>query len=274
MSNNCIDLMPYASSISDLAILTGGGVMSNNVPVFFDIPSQVVAGEVKYCLENVTIPTHVGGNDCTEAQNCWMSVGLHASNDYSDPSATEVCQNASGDSVGCYDCACRGMSMSTGVEPNTLAAYCGLHTDTDWGVTCGDTTNGSFSWGEEEQMTSLFSTVHVSICSESNSDCGLCRGGIHPSFRIGVQWISDLQEQCFDHPFGEGCSEGFHLASIMGISVGSVLMVGAMLSLGLFMRQRKKEAMRGSSRSGKGSVQSEATSVPLEILSWRTDDSL
>jgi len=267
--------MPYAASMSDLAILTGGGAVSNNVPVFFDIPSQVVAGEVKYCLENVTIPTKVGGNDCTEAQNCWMSVGLHAVTDYTtDPAVTEVCQSSSSDSAGCFDCACRGMSMSTGVEPNTLATYCGLHTDTDWGVTCGDTTNGRLSWGEQEQMASLFSTVHVSICSEANSDCGLCQGGIHPSFRIGVQWISDLQEQCFDHPFGEDCSEGLHLASIMGISVGSVLMMGAMVSLGFFMRKRKKETTSSSSGISKGSVRSEATSVPLEIMSWRTDESL
>ena len=92
---------------------------------------------------------------------------------------------SSGDTAPCYDCACRGMAIGSGVESDSLSAYCGLHSDSEWGLTCGDVTSiGKLNWVDKKQAKSEFSTVHVSLCSEQNSDCGLCQGGIHPSFRV------------------------------------------------------------------------------------------
>jgi hypothetical protein len=188
---DCIDLTPYASNPEDLKIVRGGGDVPHYVPVFFDIPAQFVTGEVVYCLENMTIPTMVGGNHrCEEEDSCYLALGLHAGQD-NDASAIETCTNSTdGSTNDCYQCACTGMSIASGPINNTLANSCGLKTDWDWDMTCEDVTQAtSFNdmmIGEEVIPASNFSTVHVSICSENGvEDCSVCRGGgLHPSIRV------------------------------------------------------------------------------------------
>jgi hypothetical protein len=181
----CIDLAPYSSNPDYLDVLNGGGRVPDYAPAFFDIPAEFVTGELVYCLENITIPSFVGQNECTDSQKCWLAVGLHAAEHDNDPSATESCISSEGDTSGCYDCSCIGSSMGSGsMEKVVLSGSCGLRTDSRWGVTCGDVTNGRYNWVGDERVPSNFSHVQVSICPEPQSYCSLCQGGLHPSFRV------------------------------------------------------------------------------------------
>ena len=185
-SNACVDLEPYATNPGDLSILKGGDQVPDDAPVFFHVPAQFISEEIVYCLENVTIPTFVGGNNCKDSQKCWLAVGIHAA-ESNIPSATESCVNSDGDTSGCYDCICQGSSMRTGLVEDTGPNFdgCGLSTDTRWGVTCGDVTNERYDWVGNERVASNFSHVQVPICEENRkSYCNFCQGGFHPAFQV------------------------------------------------------------------------------------------
>jgi hypothetical protein len=115
-----------------------------------------------------------------------LCVGLHATENDNDRSATESSVNLEGDTSGCYDCSCKSLSMGSGspTEKAVSSGGCGLQTDSRWGVTCGDVTNGRYNWVGDEMVASNFSHVQVSICPENQSHCSLCQGGLHPSFRV------------------------------------------------------------------------------------------
>ena len=193
-STSCIDLTQYISQEDggndDLSILMDGGDIPNNAPVYFDVPAQfTIPGEsLDYCIENITIPNSVGENDCSESQNCWLAVGLMATAPDGDL-ATESCVSSDGDTSGCYACTCTGSSMSSGIEEDSgsVSQGCGLSSDSQWGMTCHDTTNGRFTWigTNNTRQESSYSYVEVSVCPESTSGCGVCQdGGLHPSFRV------------------------------------------------------------------------------------------
>jgi hypothetical protein len=188
--SDCIDLSPFASNPDELSSLTKGGNVPDNTPIFFDIPADFVDGEVVYCLENVTIPKYVGLNECQDAQQCFLAVGMHAGYD-NDASDTDTCTNSDGDTSGCYECACTGSSMRSGIE-KSLSNGCGLSTDSRWGMSCSDVTNGRFNWVGDQRVPSNYSTVHVSICPEVHSDCSVCQGGLHPSFQVSASLVAYL----------------------------------------------------------------------------------
>ena len=178
-AGDCIDLTPFVSNPEDLSILTGGGAIPKFAPVFFDIPAQFTSGEARYCLENITIPTSVGMNDCTDPQKCWLAVGIQADKD------TESCINSDDGIQGCYNCACRGFSMDTGIATETEQNGCGLTDDRGWGMTCGDVLNGRLVMGEDgSSMPSNYSHVQVPVCPETFNSCNVCQGGMHPSFTV------------------------------------------------------------------------------------------
>jgi hypothetical protein len=237
--SSCLDLTAYASTPDELSILTGGGNAPDNTPVFFDIPSDFVSGEVVYCLENITIPNYVGLNKCEDSQRCWLAVGLHAGQN-NDASATQACRNSQGDTKDCYECACTGMSMKSGSSEQVLSNGCGLRTDSRWGASCMDVTNGRVNWDGDGRVLSNSSTVHVYICPEATAYCNVCQGGLHPSFRVGVQWISDLEEQCFSHPFENNSPMGLSTSSIIGIVVGSAILVAVFIGIYYIYGQRKQ----------------------------------
>jgi hypothetical protein len=269
----CIDLAPYASNPDYLNVLTVGGRVPVYAPAFFDIPAEFITGEVIYCLENITIPSFVGENECTDSQKCWLAVGLHATENGNDRSATESCVNSEGDTSGCYDCSCKSLSMGSGspTEKAVSSGGCGLQTDSRWGVTCGDVTNGRYNWVGDEMVASNFSHVQVSICPENQSHCSLCQGGLHPSFRVAIQWIMDLEEQCVNDPFGfYSCSQGLQITSLIGVIAGSVFLFGALLSFYFFVARRKRALPKASSKS---SIQLSNDSPPIEKLSFRTETS-
>jgi hypothetical protein len=187
--SDCLDLTPYASSPDDLEALTGGGEVYDFSPVFFDIPSDFVTGDAMYCLENITIPSRVGWNECNESQQCWLTVGLHAKDDQNDEEiATSSCTDSEGVTSDCYACFCTGLSMSSGSSEHTLSAECGLRDDSEWGsITCTDVAKGRYeNLVDNVRIASNSSTVHISICPETSSSCNVCQGGLHPSVKVSI----------------------------------------------------------------------------------------
>ena len=69
LSVPCAPLIDYIEPDSrrNLEIFLGGGAISDDVPIFFDIPSLQIPAfstspQVKLCIENITMPTSVGGS--------------------------------------------------------------------------------------------------------------------------------------------------------------------------------------------------------------------
>ena len=65
----CVPLIDYIEPHSrrNLDIFLGGGAIPDDGPIFFDIPSLQlpafpISPQVKLCIENITIPTSVGGS--------------------------------------------------------------------------------------------------------------------------------------------------------------------------------------------------------------------
>jgi hypothetical protein len=60
-----------------------------------------------------------------------------------------------------------------------------------------------------------------------------------------------LEEQCFNNPFGYyTCSTGLHLSSFIGIAVGSVLLLGTLITLYVvYFRKRKAVAAPATKRT-------------------------
>ena len=63
----CAPLIDYIEPHSrrNLDIYLGGGAILDDVPIFFDLPSlqiSAISPQVKLCIENITIPTSVGGS--------------------------------------------------------------------------------------------------------------------------------------------------------------------------------------------------------------------
>ena len=67
----CAPLIDYLEPHSrrNLDIFLGGGAIPDDGPIFFDIPSLQlllpafpISPQVKLCIENITIPTSVGGS--------------------------------------------------------------------------------------------------------------------------------------------------------------------------------------------------------------------
>jgi hypothetical protein len=268
--SSCIDLTAYASTPDEVSILTGGGNVSDNTPVIFDIPSDFVSGEVVYCLENITIPNYVGLNKCEDSQRCWLAVGLHAGQN-NDASATQACRN-SGDTKNCYECTCTGSSMKSGSSEYVLYDGCGLRTDSRWGASCRDVTNGRVNWDGDGRVVSNSSTVHVHVCPETIAYCNVCQGGLHPSFRVGVQWISDLEEQCFSHPFENNSPMGLSTSSIIGIVVGSAILVAVFIGIYYIYGQRK-QSMPTIPPTPPTSPDPEKDSPLMEEISCSTENS-
>ena len=67
LSVPCVPLIDYIEPDSqrNLEIFLGGGEIPDDVPIFFDIPSlqiSAISPQVKLCIENITMPTSVGGS--------------------------------------------------------------------------------------------------------------------------------------------------------------------------------------------------------------------
>jgi hypothetical protein len=78
-----------------------------------------------------------------------------------------------------------------------------------------------------------------------------------------------LEEQCFNDPFGSySCSQGLSIATILGVTAGSVFLFGALLSFYLFFPRRKRALPEAS---GKSSAQVIDESPPIEELSFETE---
>ena len=67
----CASLIDYLEPHSrrNLDIFLGGGAIPDDGPIFFDIPTSSlqlpafpISPQVKLCIENITIPTSVGGS--------------------------------------------------------------------------------------------------------------------------------------------------------------------------------------------------------------------
>eukprot|EP00562_Extubocellulus_spinifer_P002529 CAMPEP_0178482032 /NCGR_PEP_ID=MMETSP0696-20121128/6519_1 /TAXON_ID=265572 /ORGANISM="Extubocellulus spinifer, Strain CCMP396" /LENGTH=256 /DNA_ID=CAMNT_0020109525 /DNA_START=169 /DNA_END=936 /DNA_ORIENTATION=- len=201
----CAPLIDYVEPMyqNNLDIFLGGGEISDDVPVFFDIPRMeipAISPQIKLCIEDLPIPTSVGESECNDWNKCWLVIGRHTG-----PNAksedTKNCAS-SDDYRGtspCYACTCSGSYFGSGSVPSDepLISGCGLSSQQAWGVSCPDVNNG--------RMTSMntysnFSTVQINICDGSGDVCEICQGGgYQPQFRVGLQWISE-SEQCFDEP--------------------------------------------------------------------------
>jgi hypothetical protein len=85
-----------------------------------------------------------------------------------------------------------------------------------------------------------------------------------------VQWISNLEEQCFNDPFGDyECSVGLQISSIIGISVGSALLLAAFVGASYyFYSYRRKTSCETPTQNAVGSTKN---SPPLEEISCSTE---
>lgn len=274
---DCFDLAPYAINPEFLSILTGGGDIPSNTAVYFEFPSTFVEGGVLYCLKDIAIPNTVGNKPCGDSEECWLAVGNRASREMRGVSAAQ------------YGCLCSGTDMK---NPSTLSTtenvsdVCGLQNEDSWGVSCHDATNGQAYLSNDEGSSataSKFASAYISICSAVSSNCGVCQdgGGLHPSFVVGIQWVSNLQDQCMSNPFAsyvDYCSTGLTVASIVGIAIGGVLFIAAVGGLCHYYRvvrvkkggdlcERKYPDVEGQRNHPKSDV------PPVEEISITTDGS-
>lgn len=170
---SCVDLTTLITdeTAGNLQQVTGGGNVSANVPLYFDVGRQqidAVASETIFCLDDLKIPFMVGENVCADGSSCWLAVGMKAND------------------VNAMDCVCSGLEWTDGgpVE-DTIINGCGLSSPDQWGTTCTDTENGRNNPNEE------YATVHITVCPAISglSDCPVCSGGILPAFQVAVQWL-------------------------------------------------------------------------------------
>lgn len=214
----CIPLNQYAINNASLDALTGGGHVRNDAPAYFEIPSGYVSGEVLFCLTNLTVPTTVGGRPCDQLNQCYLAVGHRHG------------PKERGVSKASYNCLCSGSTINA-FDPSIEASadICGLSKDEDsWEVVCRDAAANDIELALSPQASS---SAYISICPENAALCGVCQpgGGNHPSFVVGVQWVSNVQEQCVHNPFPDftdSCS-GLTTSSIVGIAVGAALLLGS-----------------------------------------------
>eukprot|EP00567_Pseudictyota_dubia_P014012 CAMPEP_0197434320 /NCGR_PEP_ID=MMETSP1175-20131217/2071_1 /TAXON_ID=1003142 /ORGANISM="Triceratium dubium, Strain CCMP147" /LENGTH=255 /DNA_ID=CAMNT_0042962997 /DNA_START=210 /DNA_END=977 /DNA_ORIENTATION=- len=201
---SCDSLVNYvnAGSQENLETFLGGGDIPADVPVFLTIPRTEIDApnsQYKLCLEDILIPTSVGGNECNETSQCWLAIGIHTGNNL-DPEDIQYCKSSDPYTGAgpCFNCVCQGSDMGAGsVPPNrTLSDGCGVSAQDDWGVSCTDAMNGRMN--DASKMTlSNYSTVQVNICPETGDDCGVCEGGGYQAqFLVGLTWINNV-EQCF-----------------------------------------------------------------------------
>jgi hypothetical protein len=271
---DCFDLAPYAINPEYLSILTGGGDVPNDAAVYFEFPSTFVEGEVIYCLKDILIPSTVGGNLCNDSEECWLAVGNRAA-------ATR------GVSAAQYNCLCSGSDMNPSTfSAGSLSDTCGLQNEDLWELTCRDAKSGGNYISEEGlSVASNYSSAYISICPESSQNCGVCQdgGGLHPSFVVGVQWVSNLRNQCVSNPFAsyvEYCSTGLAVSSIVGIAVGGVLLIAAVGGLFYYRRmvRRRRDTIFGKRTDVQEGrcldVEGQKSDVPpMEEISITTDGS-
>lgn len=235
----CIPLSAFIEpgSQDNLDIFIGGGEVPGDVPVFFDIPRTEISAsspQVKLCIEDVPIPTSVGGRECDGVDTCWLVIGRHTG---ANPTSEDVRYCKSSDpyrgTTPCYACTCSGATFGSGSVPDdrTLSYGCGLSAQNSWGTSCPDVYNGRLNLTHPYDGTnpsySNYSTVQINICGGIEDNCNVCRGGgYQPGFRVGLQWANNA-EQCFaDSPFSGGYA--FDATRVLGFAVAAA---GLLLSL-------------------------------------------
>jgi hypothetical protein len=174
LPNVCFDLSPYVTNQDNLESFTKGGKVSDE-PIFFYVPPTNINGHTRFCLENITIPTHVNGNECNEFQQCWLASG-HKVESRSDG-----------------ECICGGTSMQTGellypydnTEMFLAISSCGAYQAGQFGASCQDVLDGRRQ-GWNNLSLSEYATAHVSICSASHGSdtCTFCNDGSSPAFQV------------------------------------------------------------------------------------------
>ncbi len=270
----CFDLIPYAINPEYLEILNGGGDVSNNAAVYFEIPSTFVNGETVYCLQDIMIPDTVGGKSCNDSQKqCWLAVGHRSGRKETEVAASQ------------YSCLCSGSTMNPfDSSDESISDGCGLQDNDHWGLTCRDSGDGRTTITDDAPpFVSMFASAFVSVCSGIATNCGVCEetDGIHPSFVVGVQWVSDLQEQCMRDPFAsydQYCTNPrYSTVSIVGLGVGSALLLLAIVSLLYFYlvvrKRRNKSLSIGPEKDVERQRHRASEAPPLEEISITTDGS-
>lgn len=209
---SCTTLIDHVDpeSQKNLDVFLGGGHITSDVPVYFQIPRwPVLAGEqVKFCIEDIPIPISVGDSACDDWNKCWLIIGSKAGTK-PDPDDVKYCENSNDSYRGttpCYECTCKGSYFGSGfVESNrTLTSGCGLSAQEKWGVSCPDVHNGRMVLPHTGDVGSYsnFSTAQINICSGVADDCSVCNhGGYHPQFQVGLQWASNVNQCFYEPPF-------------------------------------------------------------------------
>ena len=197
--DTCIDITPYAINPESLSVLKGGGDIPNDVAVYFDFPAGF--GPTIFCLEDILIPNTVGGRDCNEYDACQMAVGKRVHPDDVKKHNEELY------SLSDYQCLCNGFSVRPD-DPKiigTAVSGCGISNAENWANSCSDVPLPTRNYYDKNgtEVVSNTSTAYVSLCPPNNDRCGVCSGGgVMPRFVAGIQWVSNIREQCFDDPFG------------------------------------------------------------------------
>jgi len=197
---------------NNLDVFLQGGDVTGDLSVLFDVPRMPIpAGgnnAVKLCMEDIPIPTSIGGTTCDGWNKCWLIIGRRSGTDLNTDD-TKYCENSDDSYRGtspCYDCTCSGSDFGSGSVDNsqTLINGCGLSAQNIWGKSCPDVYNGRLVYpytGTSPESYSNHSSIQINICN-GKDDCQICNGGgYQPQFRVGLQW-SNSAEQCYnDQPF-------------------------------------------------------------------------
>lgn len=190
----CVDLTPFLtdSTAGNMEQVAGGGNVSDNVPLYFDIGRQQIENEtpLTFCLNGLKIPTMVGENTCDEGQSCWLAVGYKANDVNGDGLNLDYCESEERGIAPCYECLCGGLDWNDGGSTNDeiiIGYVCGLSWPDKWGVSCTDTEN---SRGNPEDNP--FASIYITVCPANFSEisgCTYCSGGTLPAFQVAVQWL-------------------------------------------------------------------------------------
>ena len=212
---DCPDLAPYVEESSQTALevfRVGGQQVAVPDPVFFLIPETLAPYSL--CL-NLTVPEAIGDVTCDNWSKCWMVVGIHA--DSSDATKQD------------YNCACHGTTFNpdTFLPPSTDA--CGLANINNWGVTCPDVVNGR----GVHNLNITEGVVSILTCPPLADSCNICglNAGPQKQFRVGMQWITNVEEQCFNSPLSGTRALSNTTPILLGVMTGFLVGVVDIVSI-------------------------------------------
>lgn len=276
---NCVDLTPFVINPDAFNALIRGGNISSNVPVYFSIPSDNLYATVKeepysYCLvKSIGIPDFVGPNKCgmeydhgednVGSSQCSLAIGLLAMSDSSIQKEHKcLCSTTSVEMTTFYN---SSFSLDTSTRGNMV-------NDALFDMHFHDMASIMSALEDDSTASASPLSVYISTCQNNHQE-GVDTS--YPSFVLAMQWISNDKEQCTENLFDsnlfsnvpslkgddydsihddeieaiEDC--GYSLSSIVGMTLGAIVLAATLLGLGCVLLGRKNKTSQKSVPTGK-----------------------